>query len=98
MENKNTKEGDKNNHEKHQKRGMGKDIGGISLMQRRFPEGEKQEFPGAYKPDQKVLALNRDCTEWLLAEIYKVRLSKFFDEESEDQEDSEELFETDEQY
>ena len=34
----------------------------------------------------------------MIAEIYKVRLSKFFDEESEELEDSEELIETDEQY
>lgn len=50
MENKNTK-GDKNNNEKHQKRGMGKDIGGFAQMQRRYPDTEKEQFPGAYKPD-----------------------------------------------
>ena len=75
---------DKNDDTRHQRRGMGKDIGGMSNMQKRFAETEKEKFPGAYKPDQLVLALDRECKQWMLAEIYKVRLSKFFDEEEEE--------------
>ncbi len=65
------------------KRGMGKDIGGFAQMQKRFPDTEKEKYPGAYKPDQKVLALDRQMN-WKVAEIYGVRPSKFFDESDED--------------
>lgn len=72
---------------------MGKDIGGYAQMQRRYPETDQGKFPGAYKPNQNVLALMADGESWWLAEIYEVRLSKYFDESDEEEEKSEEYYE-----
>ena len=58
-------------------------------MTRRFAESDPGEFPGAYRPDQNVLALMPDGQTWWLAEIYQVRHSKYFDESDEDEEPEE---------
>ena len=72
---------------------MGKDIGGIAQMQRRYAETDPGEFPGAYKKDQNVLALMADGETWWIAQIYQVRHSKYFEESDEDEESSEEYYE-----
>ena len=67
--------------------GRGKNISDVVDWQYRYNEDHndtKITFPGAYKKDQKVLALMRDNIEWRLAEIYDVREAKFFNEEVDD--------------
>ena len=69
------------------KRGMGKDIQGYVEKSRRYGEDDKSDFPGAYKPGIKILGLMRDNKSWRIAEVYKVRISKFFNESDSDDEE-----------
>jgi len=66
---------------------MGKDIQGYVEKSRRYGEDDKSDFPGAYKPGIKILGLMRDNKAWRLAEVYKVRVSKFFNESDSDDEE-----------
>ena len=56
-------------------------------------QDENTKYPGAYKTGTEVLALMRDNIEWKIAEIYEIRLAKFFKESvSEVETEDKELF------